>query len=109
MVVYSCTASYWGSISLFLLKNMESVTKRQKIPLLSHLGLNHARALGPDQMDGLVNINLLVPACREGRWEAEKPNSSQDTLHKEQGTDHTFVSHGPRSYVDHMIREEHCY
>ena len=72
MVVYSCTASYWGFISLFLLKNMESVTKRQKIPLLSHLGLNHARALGPDQMDGLVNINLLVPACREGRWEAEK-------------------------------------
>ena len=73
MVVYSCTASYWGSISLFLLKNIESVTKRQKISLLSHLDLNHEiRALGPHQLDGLVNINLLVPACREGRWEAEK-------------------------------------
>ena len=51
---------------------MESVTKRNKTSLLSHLGLNHARALGPDQLDGLLNINFIVPACREGRWEAEK-------------------------------------
>ena len=30
-----------------------------------HLSLHHARALDPHQQDGLLNINVIIPACKD--------------------------------------------
>ena len=38
-----------------------------KIDLLSanpHLSLNHTKALGSHQLGSLLNINLIIPACK---------------------------------------------
>ena len=44
----------------------------------AYLSLDHARTLSPHQLNGLLNINLIVPAWRKsgkGREERRKENN----------------------------------